>query len=118
MPLLLALLLFRLLCSRCCHSIAASVLVAGCQIAHARDTRFLSVVDASGEPVMFGGVYPFSFFLFLAEVRFVCHFVLPGRADSMIASVHVAGCQDVVGPPAGGVGGEGGVMSHPCTMLF
>ena len=40
MPLLLALLLFRLLLSRCCHSLAATVLVANCQIAHARDKRF------------------------------------------------------------------------------
>ena len=30
----------RLLISRCCHSLAATVLVAGCQIAHARDKRF------------------------------------------------------------------------------
>ena len=40
MPLLLALMLFRLLLSRCCHSLAASVLVAVCQIAHARDKSF------------------------------------------------------------------------------
>ena len=37
---LLALLLFRLLLSRCCHSLAATVLVANCQIAHARDKSF------------------------------------------------------------------------------
>ena len=43
---LLALLLFRLLLSRCCHSLAATVLVASCQIAQR----------------MFGGVCPFSFF--------------------------------------------------------
>ena len=36
----LALLLFGLLLSRCCHSLAASVLVAVCQIAHARDKSF------------------------------------------------------------------------------
>ena len=47
MPLLLALLLFRLLLSRfrlllsrCCHSLAATAIVAGCQIAHARDKSF------------------------------------------------------------------------------
>ena len=40
MPLLLALLLFRLLLSRCCHSLAATVLVASGQIAHARDKSF------------------------------------------------------------------------------
>ena len=40
MPLLLALMLFRLLLSRCCHSLAATLLVAGCQIAHARDKSF------------------------------------------------------------------------------
>ena len=45
---LLALLLFRLLLSRCCHSLAATVLVASCQIAHARDNSFLSVEDAGG----------------------------------------------------------------------
>jgi len=37
---LLALLLFRFLLSRCCHSLAATVLVASCQIAHARDKSF------------------------------------------------------------------------------
>jgi len=40
MPLLLALMLFRLLLSRCCHSLAADVLIPGCQIAHARDKSF------------------------------------------------------------------------------
>ena len=33
-------LLFRLLISRCVHSLAAIVVVAGCQIAHARDKSF------------------------------------------------------------------------------
>ena len=40
---------------------------------------------------IFGGVHPFSFFLFLAEVRFVCHFVLRGRADSMLSGAAVRG---------------------------
>ena len=40
---------------------------------------------------IFGGVHPFSFFLFLADVRFVYHFVLRGRADSMLSGAAVRG---------------------------
>jgi len=36
-PLRLVVLLLRLMMYRCCHSVAAIVLVAGSQIAHARD---------------------------------------------------------------------------------
>ena len=76
MPLLLALLLFRLLISRCCLSLAATVLVAGCQIAQS----------------IFGGVRPLSFLImFIAEVRFACHIVLRGRADSMLSGAALRG---------------------------
>ena len=40
MPLRLVVLLLRLMMSRCCHSVAAIVLVADGQIAHARDKSF------------------------------------------------------------------------------
>ena len=33
---------------------------------------------------IFGGAHPFSFFMFLVDVRFACHFALRGRADSML----------------------------------
>ena len=39
MPLLLVVLLLRLLLARCCHSVAATVLVAGGQTAQSRDKR-------------------------------------------------------------------------------
>ena len=43
---------------------------------------------------IFGGVHPFSFFLFLADVRFVYHFVLRGRLSPLLFSSQVvAGCQ-------------------------
>ena len=63
---------------------------------------------------MFGGVHPFSFlFLFIAEVRFVCRFVLRGGADSMLrgAAVKCAGAtllQLSAAPPLFCLAGEGG----------
>ena len=39
-----------------------------------------------------GGVHPCSFFfMFLADVRFACHIVLRGRADSMLSGAAVRG---------------------------
>ena len=40
---------------------------------------------------IFGVVHSFSFFFFLADVRFACHIVLRGRADSMLSGAAVRG---------------------------
>ena len=45
---------------------------------------------------IFGVVHSFSFFFFLADVRFACHIILRGRADCMLSGAAVRGLSTIL----------------------